>query len=111
MDIVFASDKLRDLLNDDKQLKKKYGTDGAKRIRQRLYDLSAADNLEVVRGLPGHCEELTGDRKGQLSMRLHGGHRLIFAPTNEPIPTKPDGGLDWQQVTAIMILGVEDYHR
>jgi hypothetical protein len=36
--------------------------------------------------------------------------RLIFAPAHEPVPRKPDGGLDWTQVTAVCILDVEDYH-
>ena len=110
MDIVFASDKLRDLLNDDKQLKKKYGTDGAKRLGIRLNALHFAENLGDIRNVPGRCHELKGDRQGQLAMDLHKGYRLIFEPARQPAPTKPDGGLDWTQVTAIRILEVEDYH-
>jgi proteic killer suppression protein len=56
------------------------------------------------------CEELKGNRKVQLSVRLEGGHRLIFEPADDPIPRKPDGGLDWREVRAIRILSVEDYH-
>jgi toxin HigB-1 len=33
-----------------------------------------------------------------------------YKPLNDPIPRKPDGGLDWTKITAIRILGVEDYH-
>ena len=36
--------------------------------------------------------------------------RLIFMPFHDPIPTKADGGLDWTAVTAVVIVGVEDYH-
>lgn len=43
-------------------------------------------------------------------MDLVGGDRLIFEPADDPVPRKPDGGLDWRLVTAVRILGVEDYH-
>lgn len=51
------------------------------------------------------------DRALQLSLDLDHPYRLIFEPANEPIPTKPDGGLDWNKVTAVRILGVEDTHE
>ena len=79
-------------------------------MRRRLDDLDAADSLEDMRNVPGKCEELKGDRKGQLSVRLDGGYRLIFVPEHDPIPRKSDGGLDWKRVTAIKVIEVEDYH-
>ena len=51
-----------------------------------------------------------GDRAGQLSMDLDHPYRLIFTPDHDPYPERPEGGLDWRQVTAINILGVEDTH-
>ena len=44
------------------------------------------------------------------SMDLDQPYRLIFIPDHDPVPTLRDGGLDWSQVTAIKILGVEDTH-
>lgn len=88
----------------------RYGKAGAKRLGQRLADLAAASSLEDMKSFPGNCHELRGDRKGQLALALEGGKRLIFEAADEPLPTKDDGGLDWFQVTAIRILGVEDYH-
>ncbi len=64
-----------------------------------------------MRNLPGRCHELLYDRAGQLSLDLDRPYRLIFAPAHEPIPVKSDGGLDWKEVTAIKILGVEDTHE
>ena len=63
-----------------------------------------------MRLLPGRCHELTGDRAGQLALDLDHPYRLIFMPFHDPIPTKADGGLDWTAVTAVVIVGVEDYH-
>ncbi|WP_229548556.1 hypothetical protein [Nostoc sp. CHAB 5836] len=50
------------------------------------------------------------NRAGQLSLDLDGPYRLIFEPADQPIPLKPDGGLDWDKVTAVEILGVENTH-
>lgn len=111
MEIVFATERLGNLCNDTKLLRREYGSDGEKLIRRRLDDFRAAASLATVGKLPGaRCEELKGDRKGQLSVKLHGGFRLIFEVANEPPPSKPDGGLDWSAVTAIRVLAIEDYH-
>jgi len=36
--------------------------------------------------------------------------RLIFEPDHNPVPQKPDGGLDWTQVTRIRVIEITDYH-
>jgi proteic killer suppression protein len=64
-----------------------------------------------MRKLPGRCHELKGDRGGQLSLDLDGPYRLIFRPGHDPIPAKGDGGLDWAQVTDIVMLEVVDTHE
>jgi proteic killer suppression protein len=53
---------------------------------------------------------LTGDRRGQLSLDLDHPWRLIFVPADDPPSIKDDGGIDWQNVKAIKILGIEDTH-
>jgi len=65
----------------------------------------------VMRTLAGRCEELKGDRKGQLSLRLTKNWRLILRPNHDPVPVKVNGGLDWSQVTALEVLEVVDYHK
>ena len=68
-------------------------------------------SLEDLRPpFPGRCHELIGDRGGQLSLDLDHPYRLIFEPANDPIPCKTDGGLEWKDVTAVEIVGVEDTH-
>ncbi|MEO0013676.1 MAG: hypothetical protein RLZZ535_2065 [Cyanobacteriota bacterium] len=111
MDIVFKNQKFKKECNNQRLLQKQHGQIRAKRIRQRLDDLRAADVLEDMRNLPGRCHELRGDRAGQLSLDLDHPYRLIFEPANEPIPIKPDGGIDWKKVTAIKIIGVDDTHE
>jgi len=88
-----------------------HGPQQARLIRRRLDELKAATILDEIRTLPQpRCHELTGDRSGQLSVDLNHPYRLLFRPYNNPIPLKPDGGLDWTEVTQIEILGVEDTH-
>jgi plasmid maintenance system killer protein len=111
VDILFGTAQLGERCNDSKRLRRDYGSDGEKIIRRRLDELRAAATLAVVGKLPGpRCEELKGDRAGQLSVRLHGGFRLLFEPVVDPAPRKGDGGLDWAAVTAVRILAIEDYH-
>lgn len=111
MDIIFSTKKLQKVANDGRLLKKTYGERQAALIRQRLDELRAADVLDDLRLLPqARCHELIGDRKGQLSVDLVHPYRLILEPADNPFPQKPDGGLDWCQVTAVKIVGVEDTH-
>ncbi|MGA2602191.1 MAG: hypothetical protein ABSH09_34935 [Bryobacteraceae bacterium] len=64
-----------------------------------------------MRNRPGRCHELKGDRDGQLSIDLDGPYRLLFAPAHNPPPKKPDGGLDWKQVTAVVLAGLVNTHE
>lgn len=109
MDIDFKSTKLRKQCNEDKEMIKVHGPIRAKKIRQRLDDLSAAPSLETMRHLPGRCHELSGDRKGQLSLDLDGPYRLTFEPIGDNIQDT-NGGLDWKLVNKIRVLSIEDYH-
>lgn len=107
VDIAFKNRKLGKECNNDKEMVKAHGPIRAKKLRQRLDDLSAASNLSVMRApMPGRCHELSD---GRLAMDLDGPYRLIFQPLGEGI-YKDDGGLDWKAVTSIIILSIEDYH-
>lgn len=111
VDILFQDQKLAKVCNSEPQLVRKYGQERAKLLRRRLDEFRAADNLEVLRSLPQvRCHELKGNREGTLAVDLKHPYRLIFEPANNPIPRKPDGGLDWTGITAIRVLTVEDYH-
>ena len=111
MDILFNSSKLRKELREQRLTERRHGTRRAKLLRLRLDQLRLIENLEEIKTLPGtRCHELSGDRAGQLALDLDHPFRLIFEPANEPLPRKPDGGLDWKQVNIVNILEVVDYH-
>jgi plasmid maintenance system killer protein len=109
--IHFDDSKLQKACNNSRLLKKQHGEKRAKRIRRRLDDLLAAESLEDMRPpWPGRCHELTGNRKGEFSLDLDHPYRLIFVPDHYPISLKPDGGIDWKEITSVLITGVEDTH-
>lgn len=114
MDISFKKKKLEKSFNEDAQLNKIHGTLRAKKIRIRMKELRAARSLMDFwppKSPPERCHELTeGKRSGQLSVDLDHPYRLIFIPDHDPVPRREDGGLEWSQVTAIKILGMEDTH-
>ncbi len=111
MDIQFESSKAAEQYNNLKRLVRLHNLQRAKLIRRRLDDLRAAPDLEAMHNLPGRCHELKGDRALQLSVDLDGPYRLIFYPAHNPVPLKPDGGLDWKKVTAVVIKEVGDTHE
>ncbi len=116
MNISYKNKKIEKEFNEEKRLIKNYGPKQTKRIQARQKAIRAAASLYDFwppKSGPEKCHELAeGKRKKefQLSMDLAQPYRLIFIPNHAPVPIKEDGGLDWERVTAVKILGVEDTH-
>jgi proteic killer suppression protein len=113
MDITFATKSLKKQLNEEKEMVKKHGALRAKKLKVVLTQLHAAPNLGVFAppmSPPHRCHELTGNRKGQLTVDLDHPYRLVFEPNHTPLPKRAEGGLDWKLVTAVNILEIEDTH-
>src|SRR5271167_55319 len=111
MEIAFSKSDDAKNWNESVRVVREHRAARAKLIRRRLDDLKAARCLELMRNLPGRTHELRGTRAGQFSIDLDGPYRLIFRPAEEPPPSKADGGLDWNEITAIVILEVADTHE
>ena len=112
MEVSFASRAMQKACSSDEDMRKKWGPQIARKLQQRLWELSsAAETLADLAHLPGaRCHELKGDRSGQLSVDLVHPHRLILTPDHHPTPVKPDGGLDRTKVTKVLVLEVCDPH-
>ena len=110
MEILFASQKLKRLCESEKELRRAYGSEGAKKTMGRLSDLRAAGTLEDMRNLPGRIHELTGDRDGQLAIDLAGGRRLIIEPSNGWPAEKEEGIYVWTTIDSVTVLEISDYH-
>ena len=110
MEVLFSTRRLQRQLTEQSRLLQAYGKNGAKRINLRLQQLRAAPTLENMRNLPGRCHELSGGRSGRLAVDVEQPYRMIFRPTDDPPPSKEDGGLDWAKVKSITVLEIVDYH-
>src|SRR4030042_5810483 len=109
--ISYKNRKLEKEFCDIKLLKRRWGEEQANLIARRLDQLRAADNLEVLRTLPQlKAHELKGNRVGQISLDVKQPYRLLIVPGHEETPRKEDGGLDWQKIIKVKVLGVEDIH-
>ena len=107
--IYFKTHKLQKICNKENEAVKKLGLKMARKLQQRLMELSAAPCLDDISQLPPpKCHQLTGNRTGQFSVDLDQPYRLIFIPANNPIPEKKDGGLDLAKIDSIEILTIVD---
>ena len=111
MDISYTNSRIRKICIDARVAQKVLGKATAQVLQERLKQMYDAENLEDLRIQPGWWHELVGNRKGEMACNLSGRVRLIFIPANDPLPTKPDGGLDWSKITAVMNLEIVDYHK
>ena len=78
----------------------------------RLTQIEAADNLTVLKTLPGtRLHPLKGNRKGQFSVDLDHPYRLLFEADHNPVPSLESGGYDWNRITKVKILEIADTHE
>lgn len=110
MTIYFANPELEKYANDERLCKRKLGAIQADIFYKRLNQLQNAQTLEDVRHLPGHFHELTEDRKGQWACDLLQPNRLIFEPTEKPIPTSETGIYIWLEIKSVDITEIVNYH-
>ena len=110
MKIYFKDKKLEKLCNNPIKLVKVLGAKRADKLQQRLDDLDTAITLEDTRHLPGHYHDLVGNRKGQWACDLDQPYRLIFEPTEKPIPTDKNGKYIWSAITIVEIEEITNYH-
>ncbi len=107
MDIQFRTRKLQRIFNSERELAKAYGPDCAKKIRMRMAVLSSAPSLSTVpTDKPDRCHELKGKRTGEYAVDLVHPYRLTFKPVGSPNIES----VQKEQVYAIQIIDVEDYH-
>lgn len=108
MQITYANKAIQRLCLEEKHQLKQLGAKRAKRLKARLSELRNVKNVSELQY--GNPHALTEDRAGQYSVDLDGPMRLLFEPTDQPPPTLPAGGIDWQQVTSVRLLEIEDTH-
>lgn len=112
MIILFKTKKLQKQCSKSAEAINKLGPKCGMKLMQRMMELAAAETLVYIsRVPPARCHELTGNRKGQLSVDLEHPYRLLFIPAHDPAPEHHEGGLVyWAAVTEIEIIAIADTH-
>ncbi len=111
MEIAFRTRKLERAFNAADALRKTFGARMARVIMLRMAVLRVARSLALVPTTqPDRRHQLSGDRNEQFAVDLVHPYRLVFEANHEPVPRKEDGAIGTQQLTAITILDVVDYH-
>ena len=109
--ITFKTAKLQKIFNSRRNLVREYGEYNAARIAVRMAVLLQAPNLAAVpTGKPDRCHELKGNRRGQFAVDIVQPHRLVFRPSRDILTQRQGRRIELGHITAIKILGVEDYH-
>ncbi len=109
MEVGFDDPRLEKLCRSEKELRKQFGVVRARKLEARIKSLTAAESLDEMRQLPGRCHELTANLAGILSLDLDHPYRLLFRPKDATAPGA-GGGLDWKQVTSVVLMSVTDTH-
>jgi plasmid maintenance system killer protein len=115
MEISVRDHRLRAALLDESICKRRYGSDMAKKIENRLASLDAAPSLADFwppKSGPERCHELVGDLAGTFSIDVTQPYRLLFVPIEEEgrPADRSDEQKRWASITAIEILRIEDTH-
>jgi len=112
MHITFKKRKLQKICSKKAESQKHLGAKCGRKLQQRMMELKAAQTLaDISRLPPARCHELSGNRKGQLSVDLEHPYRLLFIVANNPYPERECGGLEWEGVTEIEIIEIVDTHE
>lgn len=98
MEITYKNKKIEKVCTNARIAEKTYGKEMADKIHQRIDEITAADNVEMmIQFHIGRCHPLSNNRKGQYAVDLVHPYRLIF---------EKNGG----EIQIAYILEIVDYH-
>lgn len=106
MQIAFGSRELRTLCEDEARASEELGEVRARALKNRLADLRAA---VVAPELPaGRPRRLDGADSNLIALDLADGWRLVFAANHKRNPITESGSVDWEKVSRVKILRIEE---
>ena len=101
MEISFASERLRNELENDKTLIQQYGTPNQKRVKKTITRIRESRNLHELLPLV-NMHHLHGNRDGQYTIKVGKTLRVVIEPDHDPVPLT-GGGINTKEVTCIRI--------
>jgi len=104
LEIAFADESLREFCTNKLAAESEYGVVVAKRLRSRVADLRAADNV---------AELVTGNARIHdhdcYIIDIYKDWRLIFKANHSSIPLRADRHVDWKRITRIQIIEIGQF--
>lgn len=98
MEIRYKSNRIRKICENVKLAEKTYGTQMTEKLDQRLYEIQAADTVEMlIQFHIGRCHPLGNNRKGQYAVDLVHPYRLVFEKQGK-------------EIQIVQIIEIIDYH-
>lgn len=111
MEVSFVSQQMARTCASLAHMQRKWGAERAKKVKLRLDQMRAAASLAELMALPqARCHQLVANRDEQFSLDLDGPYRLIVQVDHEPVPRRPDGGIDLNRVERLLVLEITDPH-
>ena len=104
MEISFSSERLRNELENDKTLVRRYGTPNQKRIKRTKALIQQSRNLHELWPLV-NMHDLHGKRDGECTIKVGKTLRIIIEPDHDHVPST-GGGIDIRKVTRIRIIKI-----
>ncbi|WP_125610518.1 type II toxin-antitoxin system RelE/ParE family toxin [Specibacter cremeus] len=101
MDLSFSSNKLERQLTEDKVMRKTYSDQWVKKLRLRMKELQAAENMAELQEGPGHWHPLVGNLAPQWAGEVSGNFRIFVTPLGNGAAA---------EITAVQIEKIDDYH-
>lgn len=108
LELAFAEKPLRQLCENETIAKRKLGIRVAEKLKRRLADLRAATCVKDL--VVGRPRELGDAYPKQIAMDLCDGYRIVFCTNHNTDPLLESGAIDWEKVSRIKILRIENDH-
>lgn len=110
MELTYKNEKLKELCVNpkyNKELVKKYGSDVAKNLPQRIKQLEAFNSLnDIPITPPFRRHKLSGDREGEFAINITNQYRLIFRQKENNIIIE-----DLRKIKEIEIMEVSKHYE
>jgi proteic killer suppression protein len=105
---AFSTKALRSLCECQARAERELGFKVAKKLRERIADIRAAENVtDLVAGRP---REIEGGRLPNYSINLADGYRIVLCPNHNEIPLTKSRRIDWSKVSRVRIHKIEVAH-
>lgn|SRR5258708_35567257 len=103
MELTFATPDLEATANSSPKLDRQFGAD-APVVRQRLFELAAAENLAVLAQIP--TLRFASESRGEFSIGAGNSRHIKFIPAADAPRGSTRRSLELHSVTAIRILAI-----